>query len=133
MGYAMQMKILKKQRPIPRVKFSPEYMDEIQAVTVEKAYLAAHRLVHGKTGTVTVHVPKKYGEVANKYVDFIMYTLKLEMAFIKVKAEIEKLKLDIKDIKHANSMEENKRWRFIFDLFERHKLDETKELLFMEE
>ena len=129
----MQMKILKKNRPTPRVKFSPEYMDEIQATAIERAYLSAHRLTHGRTGVVSIHVPKKYNEVANKYVDFVMYTLKLEMAFIKCKAEIERLKNDIELIKHNNSMEENKRWRFIFDLFERHKLNETIELEFMEE
>ena len=46
--------------------------------------------------------------------------------FKKSFAEIEKKKQE-----YTN--EENKRWRFIFDLFERHNLDETKELLYMEE
>ena len=127
MGYAMlKMKIVKKNRVQPKVKFSPEYMDEIQEMTVEKAYLLAHRLAQRKNNTYDIHVPKKYNEVANKYADLVMYTLKLEMAYIRIRAEAEKKKLEYTD-------EENKRWRFIFDLFERHNLDETKELKYMEE
>ena len=129
----MQMTIVKRNVFDPRVRFSPHYMNELQEMTIERNLLKAHKLAHNMKGSIDIHVPKKYNELANKYVDFVIYTLGLEKAFMKVKAEIEKLKLDIKDIKHANSMEENKRWRFIFDLFERHKLDETKELLFMEE
>ena len=127
MEYAMlKMKIVKKNRMQPKVKFSPEYMDEIQMMTVEKAYLLAHRLAQRKHNTFDIHVPKKYNEVASKYADLVMYTLKLEMAYIRIRAEAEKKKLEYTD-------EENKRWRFIFDLFERHNLDETKELLHMEE
>ena len=126
MGYAMQIKMIKKNRVHPKVKFSPEYLDEIQMMTVEKAYLLAHRLAQRKNNTYDIHVPKKYAEVANKYADLVMYTLKLEMAYIRIRAEAEKKKLE-----YTN--EENKRWRFIFDLFERHNLDETKELKYMEE
>ena len=126
MEYAMQIKMIKKNRVHPKVKFSPEYLDEIQMMTVEKAYLLAHRLAQRKHNTFDIHVPKKYNEVASKYADLVMYTLKLEMAYIRIRAELEKVKLD-------NSNEENKRWRFIFDLFERHNLDETEELKYMEE
>ena len=101
-------------------------MDEIQMMTVEKSYLLAHRLAHKKNKICDIHVPKKYNEVANKYADLVMYTLKLEMAYIRIRAEAEKKKQEYTD-------EENKRWRFIFDLFERHNLDETKELKYMEE
>ena len=55
-----------------------------------------------------------------------MEHLKLEMAIIQLKAKIEKIQND-------NSMEELKRWRFIYGLFERHKLNEDKELKYMEE
>jgi hypothetical protein len=77
-------------------------------------------------GSIDVHVPKKYNELANKYVDFVIYTLGLEKAFMKIKFNIE-------EIRKENAMEENKRWRFIFDLIERHNLDEKKELAYMEE
>ena len=126
MEYAMQLKTTRKNRVHPKVKFSPEYMDEIQMMTVEKSYLLAHRLAHKKNNICDIHVPKKYNEVANKYADLVMYTLKLEMAYIRIRAEAEKKKQEYTD-------EENKRWRFIFDLFERHNLDETKELKYMEE
>ena len=124
--FAMQMKIVKKNIVDPRVRFSPHYINEIQEMTIEKNLLKAHKLAHNMRGTVDIHVPKKYNEVANKYVDFVMYTLGLEKAFIKIK-------LNIEQIRHENAMEENKRWRFIFDLFERHNLDETVELAYMEE
>ena len=126
MEYAMQLKTILKNRVHPKVKFSPEYMDEIQMMTVEKSYLLAHRLAHKKNNICDIHVPKKYNEVANKYANLVMYTLKLEMAYIRIRTEAEKKKQEYTD-------EENKRWRFIFDLFERHNLDETKELKYMEE
>ena len=126
MECVMQLKTIRKNRVHPKVKFSPEYMDEIQMMTVEKSYLLAHRLAHKKNNICDIHVPKKYNEVANKYADLVMYTLKLEMAYIRIRAEAEKKKQEYND-------EENKRWRFIFDLFERHNLDETKELKYMEE
>ena len=126
MECVMQLKTIRKNRVHPKVKFSPEYMDEIQMMTVEKSYLLAHRLAHKKNNICDIHVPKKYNEVANKYADLVMYTLKLEMAYIRIRAEAEKKKQE-----YTN--EENKRWRFIFDLFERHNLDETKELKYMEE
>ena len=122
----MQLKTIRKNRVHPKVKFSPEYMDEIQMMTVEKSYLLAHRLAHKKNNILDIHMPKKYNELANKYADLVMYTLKLEMAYIRIRTEAEKKKQEYTD-------EENKRWRFIFDLFERHNLDETKELKYMEE
>ena len=126
MECVMQLKTIRKNRVHPKVKFSPEYMDEIQMMTVEKSYLLAHRLAHKKNNILDIHMPKKYNELANKYADLVMYTLKLEMAYIRIRAEAEKKKQEYTD-------EENKRWRFIFDLFERHNLDETKELKYMEE
>ena len=126
MEYAMQIKTTRKNRVQPKVKFSPEYMDEIQMMTIEKSYLLAHRLAHRKNNILDIYMPKKYNELANKYADLVMYTLKLEMAYIRIRAEADKKKQEYTD-------EENKRWRFIFDLFERHNLDETKELKYMEE
>ena len=64
MEYAMQLKTIRKNRVHPKVKFSPEYMDEIQMMTVEKSYLLAHRLAHKKNNICDIHVPKKYNEVA---------------------------------------------------------------------
>lgn len=126
MEYAMQLKIVKKNVFDPRVRFSPHYMNEIQEMTIEKNLLKAHKLAHNMKGSIDVHVPKKYNELANKYVDFVIYTLGLEKAFMKIKFNIE-------EIRKENANEENKRWRFIFDLIERHGLDETKELAYMEE
>lgn len=125
MEFAMQMKIVKRNARTPRVRFSPAYMTEIETMAVEKAYLLAHKLAHGRKD-ISIHVPKKYNEVANKYADLVMYTLKLEMAYIKKKTELEKTKQD-------NSNEELKRWRFIFGLIERHNLNEEVELKYMEE
>lgn len=128
MEFAMlKMKIVKRNARIPRVRFSPEYMTEIEEMVIEKAYLKAHRTIHkGRNQVITVQAPKKYIDCANQFANFVMYALKLEMAIIQLKAKIEKIQND-------NSMEELKRWRFIYGLFERHKLNEDKELKYMEE
>ena len=120
----MQIKTLRKNARTPRVRFSPAYMTEIETMVVEKAYLLAHKLAHGRKD-ISIHVPKKYNEVANKYADLVMYTLKLEMAYIKKKTELEKIKQD-------KSNEELKLWRFIFGFIKRYNLDEDKELQYME-
>ena len=127
MEFAMlKMKIVKRNARTPRVRFSPEYMTEIEEMVIEKAYLKAHRTIHkGRNQVITVQAPKKYIDCANQFANFVMYALKLEMAIIQLKAKIE-------TIKHENAMEENKRWRFIFGLFERHNLKEDKELEYME-
>lgn len=122
----MQMTIVKRNVFDPRVRFSPYYMNELQEMTIERNLLKAHKLAHNMKGSIDIHVPKKYNELANKYVDFVIYTLGLEKAFMKIKFNIE-------EIRKENANEENKRWRFIFDLIERHGLDETKELAYMEE
>ena len=44
-----------------------------------------------------------------------------------------KIKFNIEEIRKENVNEENKRWRFIFGLIERHRLNEKKELAYMEE
>ena len=118
----MNVRIRTRKNEIkPKVRFSPEYLTEIQEYVLEKSYLKAHRMVHGKRGVVDIHVPKKYIECANKLADLVMYTLKLEMAFMKAKAETEQ-------IKKEKSNEELKVWRFIYHLFEKYKLDEDEEL-----
>ena len=122
----MQMTIVKRNVFDPRVRFSPHYMNELQEMTIERNLLKAHKLAHNMKGSIDIHVPKKYNELANKYVDFVIYTLGLEKAFMKIKFNIE-------EIRKENANEENKRWRFIFDLIERHGLDGTKELAYMEE
>lgn len=121
------MTIIKLPDHKPRVKFSPEYMTEIQEMILERAYLKAHRTVHKtRNDSYIVQAPKKYIDCANQYADFVMYSLKLEMAFIRLRNDLEKEKLN-------NSKEELKRWRFIYDLFERHNLNEEKELKYMED
>ena len=123
----MRVVIIKRPEYKPKVRFSPEYMTEIDEMILEKAYLKAHRFVHkDKNQNYTIQAPKKYIDCANQLANFVMYALKLEMSFIKVRNDIEKLKLE-------NSNEELKRWRFIYGIFERHNLNDEKELKYMED